>query len=283
MNEIIIVYYIYINPNKNWKHIVNGQLNDLKTIGLINSNLNVVICSEEHNILEDCIKIIHKYRSDILIKTTCKNLYEYPGIKLLYDLAQNNPNKIMFYMHSKGMVFSNQTNFRSFAEMSILRNTMKDPQKIFSIFENNKKVNKIGLIPHEDHYIVSNFYWVRSNYLIGAEIPKITTDRLYYEQYIGLIGSDDSYSLLTDEITTFNFEKVQKYKKENPPDNSIHKYFNLKNYNFYKDGIDITESFTNNCGNVLHVPKEIIVKFFNEYLYKEVNIDLIFDQIITAC
>jgi hypothetical protein len=206
--KVIVVYYIFINPHKNWKSIVEGQLNDLNGLDY---DLFVHICSNEF--ISECEKIIKSYKNEVTISTSNLNLYEYPGIKLLYELSQSNPESILFYMHSKGMVFSGN-DARSPTETLILRNTIKDHKNTLKLFE-DKNINKIGLIPHEENYIISNFFWVRASYIKVP--PIITDDRFYYERYIGNIvqlkeNINDCYSLLANEITTFDFEKVKRFK-----------------------------------------------------------------------
>jgi hypothetical protein len=208
---MIIVYYIFINPNKNWKEIVYGQLIDLQNEGLLlGCKLYVHICCNEI-IIHECLQIINYFKSDAIIRTSSENLYEYSGIKLLYNVSKENPDEIIFYMHSKGMVFHNCIG-RSPTETLILRNTIKDHKEILKIFQKIPEVNKIGLIPHEENYIISNFFWVRSNYIITLHEPIVTNDRFYYEKYISNLKCNDCYSLLANEITTFDFEKVKFYK-----------------------------------------------------------------------
>ena len=58
--EIIIVYYIYINPSKNWKAIIGGQINDLLNVELLNySKLFCVICTPSTELFEDCKELIN--------------------------------------------------------------------------------------------------------------------------------------------------------------------------------------------------------------------------------
>ena len=192
--NVIIVYYIYINPERNWKAIVGGQLEDLKTIQF-NSPIHIHICSEQPDLIDECKHFIHGIRKkDLTIYSSTENQYEYPGIKLLYDLSQQNPESIFFYMHTKGMVRTNSET-RSIEELRLFRSTIYYQNIIQDIFK-NENINKVGLMPAESGFMWYNFFYVRGSYLTID--PEISPNRFYYEGYLSLSGTNylDCYSLL---------------------------------------------------------------------------------------
>ena len=135
--SIIIVYYIFLPDNgRNWKSIVDGQINDLKICGLLDiSELHVHISSLNNNLIEYCKEYIKSIIEVVFINSNSENQYEYPGIKLLYDLSQNT-DKIMLYIHTKSMVFSvDDMDKRNKIEILLLRNTIKEYPKILKIFK----------------------------------------------------------------------------------------------------------------------------------------------------
>lgn len=74
-----IVYYIYINPNRDWKSIISGQINDLKTVNLIPfAELYCVICTENKELFDECVTLIPE---TAICEHSPKNQYEYPGLK----------------------------------------------------------------------------------------------------------------------------------------------------------------------------------------------------------
>ena len=109
--DLSIVYYIYINPERDWKLIVEGQLNDIKVSGIQYKQIYIHICCEQKKLIEDCKKIINNINVNInvIYSESYINQFEYPGLKLLYDLSQNS-DSIFLYIHSKGMVFNNPKN-----------------------------------------------------------------------------------------------------------------------------------------------------------------------------
>ena len=247
---IIIVYYIYINLNKDWKAIVSGQLEDLVTIQF-NSQMHIHICSEEPKYIDECKYLINGIiKKEITFYSSTENNYEYPGIKLLYDLAQKNKESIFFYMHTKGMVRS-ESHTRSIEEQRLFRSTVYHHNTIQDIFKNNQQVNKIGLMPSQNGQIWYNFYWVRASYLTVQ--PEISSNRFYYEQYISLSCENylDCYSLLAKNICFYTNVTADTNVFTNGTFTEINDYFDKKSlvieYGTLDNKVDITEKVYSNC------------------------------------
>ena len=238
--EIIIVYYIYINPNKDWKSIITGQIQDLRNINLLNhSKLFCVICTPYINLFNECINVIKSYSEYINYYHVTENNFEYPGIKKLHELGTLYPEKIFLYMHSKGMVFHGTTG-RNYHEMQILRNTIKYWKYTLNIFKNYPFIDKAGLFPDNSGLIWFNFFWIRGSFLKGIDPPIITNNRYYYEHYIRnknnenncfnlltfdmsrLSQKDTGYAVLKNKLDIKNFFNIHKY---------ISKYQDLKELN----------------------------------------------------
>jgi FkbM family methyltransferase len=255
--DLIVVYYIFLPKDRNWKSIVEGQLNDLKLSKINYSSINIHICSEYPELINSCKDFINN-TIKATIYTSSENYYEYPGLKLLYELSQSNPESILFYMHSKGMVFTNIDNTRSGVESLIFRNTIIHHTKIMEIF-NDKNINKVGLFPTENGAFWFNFFFIRANYI--KKCPEINPDRFYYEHFIGNDNYFDCYSLITNKICYYPQPNAV-YAICNPTqdmlDNSS--YFDKINYKFYygteTNKIDISEKIKLNCvkDNIIFIP-----------------------------
>jgi hypothetical protein len=201
-----LVYYIYINPDK-YKTIVGGQLQDLLKCGIPFNKIYIHICSENHDLIKECKYFINQFNfKEIVYSQSSTNQFEYPGLKLLYDLSHNS-NEIFLYIHSKGMVFNNPLNERNKFERTTLRGTLHYYQKAMDTFKNIVNINKIGLWPSEKGFIWVNFFYIRGGYL--KKPPVITDDRWAYEEYIGTIGIDktilnsnyfDCFSLIRNKV-----------------------------------------------------------------------------------
>jgi hypothetical protein len=238
--EIIIVYYIYINPHKNWKSIVLGQINDVKNIGLFDCcKFFCVICTPEIRLFNECKKIINE--SKIIYTHELVNNFEYPGIKKLHELGTLYPEKILFYMHSKGMVF-HSTNDRNLHEMNILVNTIKNWKYIIRIFKKYPFIDKAGLFPDISGIIWFNFFWIRGSFLKDLNPPIISTDRYYYEHKFiaNKYDQNNCFNLLKYDLSKVNNYEASCSKLSNI---YIKKYFDSKKYILkYNDLSHLTNS-----------------------------------------
>ena len=200
-NTINIIYYIWINPNRNWKVIIDGQLDDIKSSGILDcSKLYIIVCNENETILDEASTLINISLQNIdktkyNIETTKNNFYEYYGIKKLYDLSKEEPDKLYIYLHSKGMFhWYNNENVRSSHEVYLTQNIINLWKDILYIFNENPEIKKIGSFPSYQGWMWFNFFWVRGSYLITCEEP-IITERFYYEGWLGTGNKNDSDSL----------------------------------------------------------------------------------------
>ena len=268
MDKIIIIYYIYLpNNGRNWKSVVGVQLDDLKICEINNaelykSELYIQISSEFCNLIDECIIFINK-RIKAVIRFNLENLYEYPGLKLVYDLAKLYPECILFYMHSKGMVFTcDNKEKRNNTEKVILRNTLQLQEKAMNVFKENKNINKVGLYPAEEGFMWFNFFWVRASYFENKSSPIISDDRFYYEKYIGFEGKyNDCYSIIENRVCYFTQPNVlcNLYSLINNS-TGVNIYYDKNDYIFEygtkTDKIDITEKVLKYClkENCIFIP-----------------------------
>jgi len=232
--DILIIYYIFINESNNWKTIVTGQLIDICELLKI-SKLYCIICAEKIQLVNEC---------KCLLPPNCEvdhvlvNNFEYPGLKTLHHLGNMYPDKLLFYMHTKGMVYNNN-NGRIGSEIKILRESIKNWEYILYIFEKYKVIDKCGLFPDHTGMIWYNFFWIRGSFLQTLKSPEISNDRYYYEHYIknNISQNGNCFNLLTFDTTTIDqtFAIIKNisinhfnYKKY------ITKYQDLKNLNKHK-------------------------------------------------
>ena len=194
-----IVYYIYVNKNTNWKIIVDGQIEDIINNDLHNNKIYFVICSNNQENNLECISFIETKNLPFKdFTTTIENNFEYPGLLKLYQLGKEFPDDYFFYMHSKGMCFSNN-NQRNCVEKLILQNTIKYPKYIKYLFE-ELKVDKAGLFPDTTGIVWYNFFWISGKFLNTIKEPVVSTNRYYYET--GVINGGNCFNLVS-----YNFEK----------------------------------------------------------------------------
>jgi hypothetical protein len=218
LSEVYIVYFIYINPHKNWKLILDGQMNDLKDTNILQNNkLFVIISSSDENNTNEAKNIVKSilidYNHNVEFTVEKENLYEYHGIKKVYDLALKHKDKLFIYFHSKGMVFHKENESRNEIEEKLTKNTLKDWENKILIFKNNSKIHKLGLYPSDKGFIWFNFWWARGEYINRLEEPIITEDRYYYEIWLSKLKKvecENSYSTIYNGNTCFTFDEINK-------------------------------------------------------------------------
>jgi hypothetical protein len=180
--KIKIVYFAYLIPDK-WLPIVEEQLDSLKSLELYNesSNIYMTVISDDNQLTTLKELLANKY-SKVEIKNVFQdNVYEYPGLKTIYQIAEDDDDTLLIYFHSKGMT-SNQHETRQY----LFKYTFENYKDYLKEFENNKHLEVAGAIPHENGFIFFNFFWARSSYVRNyCEKPIVSDNRYIWEVWIG--------------------------------------------------------------------------------------------------
>ena len=286
------MYYVFINPKRDWKKIIKGQLSDLFLSGLLLESKLCIHITDTHGLVDECMSFINDLiKSEISFKTNDSNQWEYPGFKWLYELAQEYPDSAMLYLHTKGMVY-HYLNDRDMCEKTILRYSIDNYKNTLKIFDENKLINKIGVYPSTEGWLWFNFFWIRSDYLMECNPPEYKPDnRYYYESYIGREAPKvnksykDCYSLLDQTIcgysqpqifgaiydhTIYNYDM-----KRLPGGQEVNVKFNKMEYTFLygteKNSVDVTELVYTKCvsNDIVIIPADDIsrAKIFGDPIW----------------
>lgn len=183
-----IIYFVWINEKKNYKKIIEGQLDDMINSGIMKvSNLYIECVCENKLLITEINNTFTKKLINIKynLEIHHTNHYEYYGIKKMYDLACEQPNSYFLYFHSKGMFNYDNMNNRHIYELTLTKGTLYLFEEVLNTFNKNQNIMKIGLFPaindDNQNFIWFNFYYARGAYLITCEKPIISTNRFYYE------------------------------------------------------------------------------------------------------
>ena len=210
---IYIVYYAYLYNGQKWKNIITGQMRDIYNSGILKiATLHVVLLGTPNEIQEAKLLLENITNDTINITEVYDNLYEFPALIKIRELALINPNKIFIYLHSKCMVNWNPSQHRTIIEQKLTKSTLLDWDTTLFIFQNFPEIQKAGVLPAKDGFMWFNFWWARGSYLISCspiEIPinLVENDRFICESWLGQNGSNtwtDSYSLVTKNISHTN-------------------------------------------------------------------------------
>ena len=192
--NIKIVYFTYLVPNK-WEPIVLEQLEALYNITSLYEKASIYISviddSESQNEFNKLRNIVaSKYNKIQFINVFSTNVYEYPGLKSVYELSTDNDSEYILYFHSKGMT-SNQH-----AERNVLfKYTIQNYEKYLCEMENNKEIDTASLIPCVKGFGYYNFFWARSSYIHKyCSKPEYSQSYIQHERYTWEIWIGNNYS-----------------------------------------------------------------------------------------
>jgi len=191
---IKIVYFVYLLPNR-WLPIVTEQLDSLKAIDLYEKAQNIYFSVIADDVELATLKSLlnEKYQKIEIINHYYENFYEYPGIKAVYDISnENEDDTIILYFHSKGMTSNQNTIRQRLFEISI-----KNYELYINEFDKNKDLDVGCALPHKVGLAYFNFFWIRSSYMKKWVVkPVPNTDRFVWECWIG-----NSYSKKEKVVT----------------------------------------------------------------------------------
>jgi len=192
--NLTIVYFVWINDQKNWREIIRGQLQSMKDSGIFSeAKIFVVVSCQDIDLIVN-VKIsllnimglvgIRNYELDVYNS----NLYEYYGIKKLYDLSLISPTTIFLYIHAKGMsnTYSNIDTRHNY-ETALTQGTILEHRNTVDLFNSHPEIMLCGLFPADHHkrkFIWFNFFWCRATYIKTCENPIISNNRYYYETWL---------------------------------------------------------------------------------------------------
>jgi hypothetical protein len=210
---IYILYYAYLYNGQKWKNIITGQITDLCNSGILKMGvLHAVLLGTPHEIKEAKSLIENIINDTIEITEVYENLYEFPALMKIRELALLHPDKLFIYFHSKSMINWNPSQDRTLLEYTLTNQTFLNWDSTLFIFDNFPEIQKAGCYPAKEGWIWYNFWWARGSYLISCspiEIPinMVENDRFICECWIGKNGSNtwtDLYSFATKNISHSN-------------------------------------------------------------------------------
>lgn len=183
MTTIKIVYFSFLVPNI-WLPIVTEQLDALKDLDLYERAVNIYfsVISDDNELKVLKILLKEKYPKIEIVNHFYENVYEYPGIKTVYDISdEKDDNTLILYFHSKGMT-SNLHDLRK----RLFNVTIKNYKEAIKEFENNNEIDVICALPHPNGFAYFNFFWIKSSYVKKwVPEPTIQKNRYMWEIWIG--------------------------------------------------------------------------------------------------
>jgi hypothetical protein len=180
-------------------------------------------CTQEFNSLKTILN--NSYTKIQLINCYNQNLYEYPGIKTLYDISDYDDDTYLLYFHSKGMTSNSHT-----ARKKLFKYTVANYKNFIYTFDKNKNIDVGGIIPHLHGFVYYNYFWCRSSYVKKFVIEPIPSENRYIWEC--WIGSDFSNK---KNVTTYSpFLKYDTTIDQNFATNFLNNLPDIELYNIWK-------------------------------------------------
>ena len=210
---IYILYYAYLYNGQKWKNIITGQMKDLCNSGILKMGVLHAVLLGTPDEIKEAKSLIENIISDTIeVTEVYENLYEFPALIKIRELALLHPDKLFIYFHTKGMWNMNPSNDRGVTEQILTKQIFLNWDSTLFIFDNFPEIQKAGCYPAKEGWMWYNFWWARGSYLISCspiEIPinMVENDRFICEYWVGKNGSNtwtDSYSFTTKNTSYSN-------------------------------------------------------------------------------
>ena len=189
--SIKIVYFLFLEEDK-WEDIFYQQINQFIETGLYDqSEIFISACGNEEQISKLLFINYTKFGNKMVMKNlVLENSYEYPGIKTVYEIAQNDDRCLILYLHTKGIT-SGQHRIREL----LSKYTVSDYEKYLRAFNLNSNIDVGCIIPSCHGFAYFNFFWVRSSYVRNyCSKPEnissyMRNDRYTWEMWLGNLNN----------------------------------------------------------------------------------------------
>ena len=211
--RISLMFNVYINPhNPHWRELIRLMVQDLHEYQI--TELAVVHIALQYpsdhftdargeelgNEGEEWVRSLLPHA---IIHRSAGNRYEYPGLRVLWDLGQPwgewmEPGRTGVWDPSQHFILSMHTKSMNRTEEGVVRtsvNAVYTRSVLVSWREvvvprmlSDPAVMKVAMTPSGLGFVWMNFYWVRASYLRTVVRPILTDRRHYYEDWIGRVN-----------------------------------------------------------------------------------------------
>lgn len=204
--KIKIVYFVYVNGD-NWQDVVCEQMNSLKSTNLYELAEEIlisVVCDEDQlKRLKQHIWV--KWKKVKIHSIENANLYEYPGLRSVWQVAQECKDCVILYFHTKGISQNSKNRGGDDIRKILFNATIKNYEVYLNEFQNNPELDSAMIFPSEHGFAWYNFFWIRSNYVRNyLPKPEFTKHRYYWEHWIGSEHSSKKQPVTFSPIIGYN-------------------------------------------------------------------------------
>lgn len=188
-----IVYFINCYINKNYVYLFARQMQDLAANGLLNGTDSILYVvssgtADDKIVLQEEIMRIFGSAYDIRLEHTEQNLFEYPGIRKVWELGRQDSDAYILYFHARGISRIKLGRFRRNRqplEKRLFRRIIGEWRRNLFWLAAMPSADKVGISHGGNGWVWFNFWWARASYIAHLEEPEQTERRHYYEDWLG--------------------------------------------------------------------------------------------------
>lgn len=212
--KIKIVYFLFLKEGR-WEDILEEQLGNLKKLELYDLAESIFLspCGNHNEFSKLIDKINKNYPKIEIINYSEQNVFEYPGIKTIYEVSEKN--SLILYFHSKGIFSGSEKETNNQIRKMLFKLIVENYKSHIEEFLNNQELSVSTLYPSPEGTTWYNFFWVRGDFVKNyMKKPEIQKNRFFWEHWF-------VNSSLTKEIIFFSpilkyeriTNKIDMYKK----------------------------------------------------------------------
>ena len=214
--KLDIVYFINSDLTNSFFKLFKDQLKDIIKSKIFKHQFVkihiVIICSKIKKRVS-IEKIINKIKLsnffDFELIFSDDQNKEYEGINKVWELANNNEDKLILYFHGKGLSYIANPLFyiRQPLEKFIFKLLIHNWKTNLEKFHRLESISKVGILTGGNGWLWFNFWIARSGYLSNLEKPKKTKYACYYEDWLGrtIINKSNKKNLIYTNEENENF------------------------------------------------------------------------------
>ena len=210
-----ILYSCYLAMD--WKHIVTEQLERLFQSDYYKENgvIYIAAVGKKENLIQ--LKQLINKKERVQIKYFSNDYYgcEAYGFNLLYNLSLEGY-KYIGFLHSKGISRPNMdavTQWRKCMEYFIidnahhLINTLNTTDYncagvLLDVWQKSDQPYEVLISEYKNYIFPGNFFWIKCSFLLQNNYPLFTSDRFYYERYLGTLENVKPYYVFTKKYNS---------------------------------------------------------------------------------
>lgn len=184
--KIKIVFYLFLVPTK-WQSFLHDHLNRLKALDLYDTTRIYVVATGDSTELECLSDLLQEQYPEVIEQNfQSTNQFEFPGIKTVYEIAEDDDQTLILYFHTKGI-----TSGQSRISDLMTKYTIDNFKMYIEAFKSNKALEVGCVIPSTFGFAYFNFFWVRSSYVRNYLNKPIVSpdfmrnDRFSWEMWLG--------------------------------------------------------------------------------------------------